>query len=84
MVVIRLSRGGAKKRPFYNIVATDSRNRRDGRFIERIGFYNPVAAENTESLRIAADRLAYWVGVGAQMSPTVARLAKTVKPVAAA
>ena len=82
MVVIRLSRGGAKKRPFYNIVATDSRNRRDGRFIERVGFYNPVAAEGTESLRIAADRLAYWVGVGAQMSPTVARLAKTQKPAA--
>jgi small subunit ribosomal protein S16 len=84
MVVIRLSRGGAKKRPFYNIVATDSRNRRDGRFIERVGFYNPVAAEGTESLRIAADRLAYWIGVGAQMSPTVSRLAKTIKPVAVA
>jgi small subunit ribosomal protein S16 len=85
MVVIRLSRGGAKKRPFYNIVATDSRNRRDGRFIERIGFYNPVAAKGTEALRIAADRLAYWIGVGAQMSPTVSRLAKTVsKPAAAA
>lgn len=83
MVVIRLSRGGAKKRPFYNIVATDSRNRRDGRFIERIGFYNPVASEGTESLRITADRLTYWIGVGAQMSPTVSRLAKTVKPVAA-
>ncbi|MEN9911646.1 MAG: hypothetical protein RI956_90 [Pseudomonadota bacterium] len=83
MVVIRLSRGGAKKRPFYNIVATDSRNRRDGRFIERIGFYNPVASEGTESLRIAADRLTYWIGVGAQMSPTVSRLAKTIKPVAA-
>jgi small subunit ribosomal protein S16 len=82
MVVIRLSRGGAKKRPFYNIVATDSRNRRDGRFIERVGFYNPVAAEGTEALRISADRLAYWIGVGAQMSPTVARLAKTVKPAA--
>ena len=79
MVVIRLSRGGAKRRPFYNIVATDSRNRRDGRFIERIGFYNPVAAEGTEGLRIAADRLSYWIGVGAQLSPTVARLAKTVK-----
>ena len=82
MVVIRLSRGGAKKRPFYNIVATDSRNRRDGRFIERVGFYNPVAAEGTESLRIAADRLAYWVGVGAQMSPTVSRLVKSQKPAA--
>lgn len=74
MVVIRLARGGAKKRPFYNIVATDSRNRRDGRFIERIGFYNPVAAEGTEGLRIAQDRLTYWQGVGAQLSPTVARL----------
>ena len=74
MVVIRLSRGGAKKRPFYNIVATDSRNRRDGRFIERIGFYNPVASGKEESFRIAQDRLTHWQGVGAQMSPTVARL----------
>jgi small subunit ribosomal protein S16 len=76
MVVIRLARGGSKKRPFYNIVATDSRNRRDGRFIERIGFYNPVASESEEGLRIAADRLTYWQGVGAQFSPTVARLVK--------
>jgi small subunit ribosomal protein S16 len=74
MVVIRLARGGAKKRPFYNIVATDSRNRRDGRFIERIGFYNPVATGSAESVRVAADRLAYWQGVGAQLSPAVARL----------
>ncbi len=74
MVVIRLARGGAKKRPFFNIVATDSRNRRDGRFIERIGFYNPVASGAEESMRIAADRLTYWQGVGAQLSPTVARL----------
>ncbi|MEB0139802.1 MULTISPECIES: 30S ribosomal protein S16 [unclassified Undibacterium] len=74
MVVIRLARGGAKKRPFYNIVATDSRNRRDGRFIERIGFYNPVATGGAESVRVAADRLAYWQGVGAQLSPAVARL----------
>lgn len=74
MVVIRLARGGAKKRPFFNIVATDSRNRRDGRFIERIGFYNPVASGAEESVRIAQDRLAYWQGVGAQLSPTVARL----------
>ncbi|MGZ3239449.1 MAG: 30S ribosomal protein S16, partial [Burkholderiaceae bacterium] len=63
-----------KKRPFFNIVATDSRNRRDGRFIERIGFYNPVAAGAEQSVRIAQDRLAYWQGVGAQLSPTVARL----------
>ena len=53
MVVIRLARGGAKKRPFYNVVVADSRNRRDGRFIERVGFYNPVAAEKEEGLRIA-------------------------------
>ena len=74
MVVIRLSRGGAKKRPFFNIVAADSRNRRDGRFIERIGFYNPIASEKEEGVRIAQDRLSYWQGVGAQLSPTVARL----------
>ncbi|GAB3630249.1 30S ribosomal protein S16 [Pandoraea terrae] len=82
MVVIRLARGGAKKRPFYNIVATDSRNRRDGRFIERIGFYNPVAGEGTEALRIAQDRLTYWQGVGAQLSPTVARLVAGAKTAA--
>ncbi len=76
MVVIRLARGGSKKRPFYNIVATDSRNRRDGRFIERVGFYNPVASGSEEGLRIAADRLTYWKSVGAQLSPTVARLVK--------
>ncbi|HEY4542229.1 MAG TPA: 30S ribosomal protein S16 [Noviherbaspirillum sp.] len=76
MVVIRLSRSGAKKRPFFSIVAADSRSRRDGRFIERIGFYNPVAAGNDPSLRIAEDRLAHWQSVGAQLSPTVARLVK--------
>jgi small subunit ribosomal protein S16 len=74
MVVIRLSRGGAKKRPFFNIVATDSRNRRDGRFIERIGFYNPIATGGEVAYSVAQDRLAYWQGVGAQLSPTVARL----------
>ena len=76
MVVIRLARGGAKKRPFYNVVVADSRTRRDGRFIERVGFYNPLASEGEEGLRVAQDRLAYWQGVGAQMSPTVARLVK--------
>jgi len=76
MVVIRLSRGGSKKRPFYNIVATDSRSRRDGRFIERIGFYNPSAVEGEQGLRIAQDRLTYWKSVGAQTSPTVDRLIK--------
>lgn len=76
MVVIRLARGGAKKRPFFNIVATDSRNPRDGRFIERVGFYNPVASGGETRFRVADDRLNYWRGVGAQLSPTVARLVK--------
>ena len=74
MVVIRLARGGAKKRPFYNVVVTDSRNRRDGRFIERVGFYNPVAAAHEEGLRIAQDRVAYWRQHGARLSDTVEML----------
>ena len=76
MVVIRLSRSGAKKRPFFNMVVADSRNRRDGRFVERIGFYNPVAAANEQGLRGERQRLAYWQGHGAQLSPTAARLVK--------
>lgn len=76
MVVIRLARGGAKKRPFFNMVVADSRNPRDGRFIERVGFYNPVAAGGEEALRVQMDRLAYWQGKGAQLSDTVARLVK--------
>ena len=76
MVVIRLSRGGAKKRPFYTLVVADSRSRRDGRFIERIGYYNPVASEKEENLRIAADRLNYWISQGAQLSETVSRLVR--------
>lgn len=77
MVTIRLSRGGAKKRPFYHIVVTDSRNRRDGRYIERLGFYNPVArSENEESLRIDTDRVDHWVKLGAQTSERVAKLLK--------
>ena len=76
MVVIRLARGGAKKRPFYNMVVTDSRNRRDGRFVERVGFYNPVASGNAEGLVIKMDRLTYWTDNGTQLSPTVARLVK--------
>jgi small subunit ribosomal protein S16 len=86
MVVIRLARGGAKKRPFYNIVVADARERRDGRFIERVGFYNPVAAGGAEKLRVAQDRVTYWTGVGARLSPTVARLvgeAKKAIPAAA-
>ena len=76
MVVIRLARGGAKKRPFFNIVATDSRNPRDGRFIERVGFYNPVATGNEVELRLSADRISYWQERGAQLSDTVAGLVK--------
>ncbi|WP_371323036.1 30S ribosomal protein S16 [Dechloromonas sp. ZY10] len=76
MVVIRLARGGSKKRPFYSIVVADSRCRRDGRFVERIGFYNPVAAESEEGVRVAMDRLTYWQQNGAQMSPTAARVIK--------
>lgn len=74
MVVIRLARGGAKKRPFYNVVVADSRSRRDGRFIERVGFYNPVAAAHEEGLRIAHDRVAYWREHGARLSDTVSML----------
>ena len=79
MVTIRLSRGGSKKRPFFNIVVADSRNRRDGRFIERIGFHNPVATGSAEMTRIDAARLAYWQGVGAQVSETVARIVRGQK-----
>jgi small subunit ribosomal protein S16 len=76
MVVIRLSRGGARGAPFFNIVVADSRNRRDGRYIERLGFYNPVGKEGAENVRIAQERVSYWVSKGAQMSDTVAQLAK--------
>ena len=76
MVVIRLARGGAKKRPFYNLVVADSRSPRDGRFIERIGFYNPKAAAGEETLRIDRERLSHWRGKGAQLSDTAARLVK--------
>ena len=76
MVVIRLSRGGSKKRPFYNIVVTDRRARRDGRFVERVGFYNPVANEKQERVRLQADRLNHWISQGAQITPAVAKLVK--------
>ena len=79
MVVIRLARGGANKRPFYSIVAADSRFAATGRFIERIGFYDPKAPEGRESLRFATDRLVFWRGKGAKLSPTVARLLKGYK-----
>ena len=77
MVVIRLARGGAKKRPFYNIVVADARERRDGRYLERVGFYNPMASGGEQPLRVALDRVTHWTGVGAQMSPTVKRLVGT-------
>lgn len=83
MVVIRLARGGSKKRPFYNIVATDSRNRRDGRFNERIGFYNPMSSGAAPRLSINEASLNAWVANGAQMSDTVARLYKEFKKAAA-
>jgi small subunit ribosomal protein S16 len=79
MVVIRLARGGAKGRPFYNIVVANKRERRDGRFIERVGFYNPMAAGGDQPLNVAFDRITHWTGAGAQMSPTVARLVGQAK-----
>lgn len=79
MVVIRLARAGAKKRAFYNVVVADSRKPATGKFIERVGFYNPKAPEGGEAVRFAADRLSYWTGKGAKMTPTVARLVKSMK-----
>ncbi len=76
MVSIRLSRGGAKKRPFYHIVVTDSRNRRDGRYIERLGFFNPIATSKEVALSLDLTRTQYWLGVGAQPSDRVAQLIK--------
>ena len=76
MVTIRLARGGAKKRPFYQVVVTDSRTARDGRFIERVGFFNPIAAGKEERLRVNAERYQYWVSQGAQPSERVAALVK--------
>lgn len=76
MLTIRLSRGGAKHRPFYHIVVTDSRNRRDGQYIERLGFFNPIASGKDEGLRINQERASYWLGVGAQTSDRVAQLIK--------
>ena len=78
MVTIRLARGGAKKRPFYHLTVTDSRNPRNGRFIERVGFYNPTARGQEVRLRIDTDRVEYWRGQGAQVSERVAKLLKDV------
>ncbi len=82
MVTIRLSRGGAKKRPFYQIVVTDSRNPRDGRFIERVGFFNPIATSKAERVRIDLDRVNHWIGQGASLSDRVASLVKEVQKAA--
>jgi small subunit ribosomal protein S16 len=76
MVTIRLSRGGAKKRPFYTVIVTDSRNRRDGRCIERIGFFNPIASGQDQRLSLNQERLQYWLGTGAQPSERVVSLMK--------
>ena len=76
MVTIRLSRGGAKKRPFYQIVVTDSRSPRDGRFIERVGFFNTIAQGNAERLRVDLERVNHWVAQGASLSDRVATLVK--------
>lgn len=79
MVTIRLARGGAKKRPFYQIVVTDSRSARDGRFIERIGFFNPIATGRAEGLRLDLDRIKYWISQGATVSERVSMLIKDAK-----
>ena len=77
MVTIRLSRGGTNKRPFYHIVATDHRNRRDGRYLERLGFFNPIAAGHDVAFKVDRTRVEYWVSQGAQLSVRVADLLAT-------
>lgn len=84
MVSIRLSRAGAKKRPFYHLVVTDSRNRRDGRYIERVGFFNPVGTGSEENLKIDHERIDYWLALGARPSERVAGLLKASRKAAAA
>lgn len=83
MVTIRLSRAGAKKRPFYHLVVTDSRNRRDGGYIERLGYFNPVGKEHEENLRIDVERVDYWIGQGARPSERVKALLKSHRKAAA-
>ena len=82
MVKIRLSRGGAKKKPFYHIVVSDSRRARDGRNIERLGFFNPVARGQEERLRLDLERVDYWTGVGAQVSDRVKTLVSEAREAA--
>ncbi len=84
MVTIRLSRGGARGRPFYHVVVSDSRRPRDGRYIERLGFFSPIATASEERLRVDLTRYDYWLGVGAQASDRVASLVKTFRPQAPA
>ena len=84
MVKIRLSRGGAKKQPFYHIVVTDSRSRRDGRNIERLGFFNPVARGQDVRLRVDQERVDHWIGQGAQLSERVSHLVVEASRAAAA
>ena len=79
MVIIRLARRGAKKRPFYNIAVTDSRNARDGRFIERVGYYNPVAAGKEIRIQLDLEKIEHWIKQGAQLSDRVTRLIKEYK-----
>jgi len=83
MVTIRLQRGGAKKRPFYQVVVTDSRKARDGRFIERVGFFNPVASGQAECMRLDLDRISHWTSQGASVSERVAKLIKDASKAAA-
>jgi small subunit ribosomal protein S16 len=82
MVVIRLARGGAKKRPFYHLAVADQRNPRDGRFIERVGFFNPVARGKETVSRVALDRVDYWLSKGAQPTARVAGLIKSARQTA--
>jgi len=84
MVKIRLSRGGAKKKPFYHIIVADSRKSRDGRNIERVGFFNPVARGQEERLRLDLERVDYWTGVGAQVTERVKSLVSEARKAAAA
>ncbi len=76
MVTIRLARGGAKKRPFYHVVVADSRSKRDGSYIERVGFFNPIARGKEERLRLKDERIQYWFGTGAQATERVSSLIK--------
>lgn len=76
MVTIRLARGGAKKRPFYHVVVADSRSKRDGSYIERLGFFNPIAKGKEERLRLNDERIQYWFGHGAQATERVSSLIK--------